>query len=318
MAKPVRHGKKWRIRWVDENGQRQSAVYDAYNTAVADLARRNHEVNEIRLGRRPAASTDRTFGDLCDYWLEHRAPQKRSRKDDESIIRVHLRPEFGELLIRDIRQKHVDPYIRRKQDLHPKTVANTITLLIAMLNLAKDELEWLDRVPKLRKPSCAQQDYSYLRTDEEVMRFLRSARAEGDMVYMLYLVAVFTGMRAGEIAALRWEDVDLERGLITVQRSYDGPTKNSRLRHVPIGDPLLGPLREWKLRHPGTLVFTNRDGGMYGKLGRRGRTERPKEQGAPFWFFGPSPFRRQASPVARTSCQSARERSPSARAWAAR
>jgi integrase len=55
-------------------------------------------------------------------------------------------------------------------------------------------------------------------------------------------------MRAGELAALEWPDIDFERRLITVQRSFDGPTKSDRVRYVPILTPLLSILREWLSR----------------------------------------------------------------------
>ena len=51
--------------------------------------------------------------------------------------------------------------------------------------------------------------------------------------------------------------VDLEARLITVQRSFDGPTKADDVRYVPVLDPLLPVLRAWRLRHPGRLVFTS-------------------------------------------------------------
>ena len=80
------------IRWLDEHGKRQSAVFDEYKVAQKELSRHQVEVEEIRRGVRNAAPPEKTFGDLCDYWIENRAPRKRSRKDDESIIRKHLRP----------------------------------------------------------------------------------------------------------------------------------------------------------------------------------------------------------------------------------
>jgi integrase len=70
------------------------------------------------------------------------------------------------------------------------------------------------------------------------------------------------------LAALEWSDVDLDRRLITVQRSFDGPTKSDRVRYVPILDPLLPVLREWRLRHPGHLLFTNITGGRLSPSGR--------------------------------------------------
>lgn len=69
-------------------------------------------------------------------------------------------------------------------------------------------------------------------------------------------------MRKGELAGLRWDDVDFERRLITVQRSYHGPTKAGDVRYVPILDPLLPVLRDWRLRCPGDLAFPNGRGRM--------------------------------------------------------
>lgn len=69
-------------------------------------------------------------------------------------------------------------------------------------------------------------------------------------------------MRAGELAGLRWADVNWGERLITVQRSFRGPTKAGDVRYVPILDALLPTLRAWRLRSPGTLVFPNRDGQM--------------------------------------------------------
>jgi integrase len=106
-------------------------------------------------------------------------------------------------------------------------------------------------VPKFRKPKVAafSRDYQWLRSDDEVRRFLFAARAEYEHVFAFYAIAIYAGMRAGELAALEWPDVDLERRLITVQRSFDGPTKSDRVRYVPILDPLLPSLRQWRLRH---------------------------------------------------------------------
>jgi hypothetical protein len=116
VAKPTPHRDKWRVRWLDEHGKRQSAIFDEYKTAQRDLSRRLVEVEEVRRGLRNATPPDKTFGDLCDYWVEHRAPRKRSGKDDESIIRRHLRPAFGAMRLRDVGVEEVDAYVNGKID----------------------------------------------------------------------------------------------------------------------------------------------------------------------------------------------------------
>jgi hypothetical protein len=52
MARPVKFRGKWRIRWFDEFGKRQSDVFDDYKHAAAELRRHQHEVEEVRRGLR--------------------------------------------------------------------------------------------------------------------------------------------------------------------------------------------------------------------------------------------------------------------------
>jgi len=274
VSKPVKHTGKWRIRWLDEHGKRQSAVFDDYKRAQTELSRKQVEVEEIKRGIRNAAPPEKTFNDLFDYWIEKRAPRKRSQKDDESIIRKHLRPAFGAMRLRDLGVEEVDGYVGIKVDdegLSDKTVSNHVTLLATLLRTATSfKVPWILGVPKFRKPKVAlfSRDFQWLRTDAEVRRFLAAARDEDEHVFVFYATAIYTGMRAGEIAALEWSDVDFERRLLTVQRSFDGPTKSDRVRYVPILDPLLPVLRAWRLRHPGRLVFTNQAGAMFAPSAR--------------------------------------------------
>lgn len=59
-------------------------------------------------------------------------------------------------------------------------------------------------------------------------------------------------MRKGELCGLRWTDVDLDRGLISVRRSYRSTPKSGKGRHVPINPRLAPVLRAWKVQCPGT------------------------------------------------------------------
>ena len=119
------------------------------------LRRHELEVEEIKKGLRPLQRMKKSFGELADYWLEHRTVLKRSPKDDESIIRRSLRPAFAHLSVRDfetdVGRTVVDKFlVDRQAALDAKTVSNHATLLISMFNLAV-ELGWLDKAP--RRPS---------------------------------------------------------------------------------------------------------------------------------------------------------------------
>jgi len=223
-ARPEKFRKKWRVRWIDHLGKRRGALFDKHADADLALRRVQSNVDRVRTGELAPPPPQKTFNDLADYWEKYRLPLKRSQKDDKSILKRHLRPLFGATRLSKITVAHVDEFVRTRANLSPKTTHNHLTLLIAMLNVAID-LGWLLRKPRIKKPRLTWDDYKYLKTEDEIRRFMEAAEEEDDGVLAFYCTAVYTGMRAGEICGLRWEDVDLERRLITVLRSYDKATK---------------------------------------------------------------------------------------------
>lgn len=90
-------------------------------------------------------------------------------------------------------------------------------------------------------------------TNVEVKTFLQKAQELNHRFYPIWLMALMTGMRSGELYALRWVDIDLEARIISVQHQWTrkngyGPTKTQRSRVVPISDELLDFLKERKLK----------------------------------------------------------------------
>ena len=85
---------------------------------------------------------------------------------------------------------------------------------------------------------------------DEIRWLLREARERNHPWYSIWAVALLTGMRNGELFALKWSDVDLEKGLITVQRSYNKRTKEFKStkagywRTVPISEELNSLLKK--------------------------------------------------------------------------
>lgn len=266
---PSKHGDSWSARWSDQAGKRRRMSFRFKRDAEAYERKMKGEQEEIRRGLRAAPPPPTSFETLCTYWLEHRAVQKRSGRHDESMIRAHLRPNFGSLMLHEIGVAQIDQFVVARAHLNKKTVANQLTLLGAMLNVAKD-LGWLVVLPRIRKPKVRffSTDYRYLRSDEEIRRFFSAANDEGPKIFAMYATGVYTGLRAGELAGLQWGDVNFDRRLIAVQRSFGGPTKAEDVRYVPILDPLLPVLREHRVATPGRLVFPNEAGEMFHRSGR--------------------------------------------------
>ncbi len=270
MATPQKRGDSWRIRYTDEYGQRRGETYQDYETAELMLEKRTLRVKEVKAGWKTGRVVDRTFSELCDEWLKSYAPLKRSRRHIESIIETHLRPHFGDYLLSKITSQHVKKFVAERGHLASKTVHNLLILLKSMLREAK-EIGWLSTVPRIKVPkfNLNESSYRYLKTRKEIDRFLTAAKEDGDSYHILYKFAIYTGLRAGEIAGLRRADIDMEANIITVQRSYDGPTKNNCIRRVPIFDILKPDLAAWLLKGAGEeIVFPNQAGRMHAESSR--------------------------------------------------
>jgi integrase len=90
-------------------------------------------------------------------------------------------------------------------------------------------------------------------TSKEVEILLKEARLTNHRFYPIWVIALMTGMRSGELFALKWTDIELEARMISVSRQWTNKSgftasKTRRSRIVPISDELLSFLRDWKLK----------------------------------------------------------------------
>ena len=149
-------------------------------------------------------------------WLaraDHLRPITRKRY--EALLRLHAIPHLGKLDIRKVQPQHLaELYQRLKGDRKPATIGQ----LHAVLHSAFDEaLRWnliaRNPVSAVRAPKVERHEMRIL-TLPEIHRLLRAI--EGDPLEALYVLAITTGARQGELLALRWSDVDLDAGTITI------------------------------------------------------------------------------------------------------
>jgi integrase len=136
----------------------------------------------------------------------------------ESILRLHLIPELGSRTLDTISNEQVQRLKLRLHDKSPKTINNVLTVLNVLL---KQAVEWgvLDKMP------CSIRLVRVLRTDaafhdfDDYERLLKAAQTIDPRSYLIALLGGEAGLRAGEIVALEWADVDLERRQIRVRHS---------------------------------------------------------------------------------------------------
>jgi integrase len=139
------------------------------------------------------------------------------------VVSARLLPAFGSLPLEDVTARRIEAWRASIGDGRPltnRTRNKAVTILGGILERAR-KVYGLTSNP-VREVEKLRERYDATRFDfyspEEVWALVRAAASEQDGV--IYLTAAFTGLRRGELVALRWRDVDFERSSIRVSGSY--------------------------------------------------------------------------------------------------
>jgi integrase len=137
----------------------------------------------------------------------------------EQMVRLHIRPVLGQLKLKNLTSTHVRGLYRQKLDagLAPRTVQYIhVTLHKALEQAIADGLVPRNATEAVKPPQVRREEMRPL-TAEQV-RILFGA-AKGARLEALYILAVTTGLRQGELLGLKWDDVDLEASTLRVRRT---------------------------------------------------------------------------------------------------
>jgi integrase len=211
----------------------------------------------------------------------------------EHMIRPHIVPGLGRVKLKTLSPAHVRGFYREKLDsrLSPATVHKMHVVLHKALDQAvSDGLIPRNAAKGVKVPQTRKKEIHPL-TPEQVKALLEAAR--GDRLEALYLLAISTGLRQGELLALKWEDVELEDAVLRVRRTLTrtrgrvalGPPKtNNSRRSVGLTADAVQALRAHlsrqlqamermgSLYRPGGLVFANESGGIINRSNLRNRS----------------------------------------------
>jgi len=162
------------------------------------------------------------FSDFLDRFLEEYARPNvapRTREVYEMMIRKHIMRNLGYLPLTALRPEHLQKYYNDLlvSGLSPQTVRHHHTLIHKVLQNAL-ELGLLSRnvADSVKHPKVQPKDMQIWNIDE-IENFLKVA--QDTPYYALFHLALFTGMRRSELLALRWQDIDLILGEVSVNRT---------------------------------------------------------------------------------------------------
>ncbi len=293
----TRRGKNsWRVKYEigrdPVTGKRQTRYITVRGTkrdAQRALTRVQHEID---VGAYIDA-TKESVGEYLDRWLRDYAKVQLAPKTFErfsEIVAKHLKPALGEIVLKDLKPLQIQGYysdalesgrLSGKGGLSPRTVHHYHRILFQALRQAvRWRLLAINPAEAVTPPKPEEVEIEIL-DNGEIARLLREARPTRS--FSAILLAATTGMRRGEVLAVRWRDVDLDGALLTVNQAVEETkaglrvkspkTKRSR-RNITLPALMVEALRRHKVRqleermklglgrdHDG-LVFTDLEGGL--------------------------------------------------------
>lgn len=203
-----------------------------------------------------------TVGELIDEWLVEVVPLRVTRAtaaNYESLVRTHIQPVLGSKRLSKLQPNDVQRYINSKlnEGLSVRTVRLLRGLLVQVFEYAVRQGRAFRNVASLTDgPRQQGESNGRSLTIEQAKQLLEAIK--GERLEALYVLMLATGMRPGEAFALPWKNVDLERGLVTVNRSLvrqpggteigGGKTGRKGWRTIQIPEPVVQALRQHQIR----------------------------------------------------------------------
>lgn len=234
-----------------------------------------------------------TIADLCNLHLQYQVDQNELRPKSidrrECTIERHIAAyPLGHMQIQAVKVADIEDHITgllKEEKLSASSIEKVIDVLNAAYHWAvvRGELEenpvapikptLIKRVQKIRQKSANEADVDVLSEEEEKVfctEALSMDEKTGEYKYaagLFGMLLLYTGMRCGEMLALRWRDIDWKRELLTIEKSrsvaknrgeggnkyeiVEGPTKNVKARKIKLKREAVELLRQIKTHSVG-------------------------------------------------------------------
>jgi integrase len=214
------------------------------------------------------------FSEVAKEWLEHKKPNLRA--STWSVYEGHTKHhfnEFKEMKTNCITTAKVEKYItnRQRQGMNISTIRKVLVSLNQIMAYAVRH-RYIDYNPvrdaeRPRGQGGIEEPKIRILTHEEIKQFLKATK---DRKYKtLFMLAIMSGARQGELIGLKWSDVDWKNNQIHIQRTfnnqawYDTKTATSN-RKIDLGPSMMAGLKRWRLACKPcelNLIFPNDAGG---------------------------------------------------------
>lgn len=253
-----------------ENGKPKYC--SVYGHSYEEVSQKMAELQE-----KSSSKTGLTVNTLFSEWI-----QAISARVKESTIanyqmkaEKHIFPAFGEKDCSEITVSMVQNFIseKLKKGLSPRYVSDIVVLLKSIFKYADRTYQIINRIVHVVLPKKKKPDIQVL-NDSEQKELQNYILTHQDRTSLGIAVAMYTGIRIGELCALKWSDVDLEKRILTVRHTLQRirkshktgktqlvitePKSSASQRTIPIPDCLLPMLKKFKEKE-NTFVLTGKE-----------------------------------------------------------
>ena len=203
-----------------------------------------------------------TLGEYLDRWLSDAVRgtvRESTYSRDKYLVTNHVKPSIGRVKLKNLNARLLQSLYRERLD--SGLSASTVQKIHHVLHKALTQAMRWDLIPRspadsVKAPTPTPKEMHPLSANEA--RLLLEA-AQGDKLEALYVLAIHTGMRRGELLALKWADVDLDLATVRVRRTLtrgeDGrgyvvgaATKSGKGRHVRLTPRAVETLKRHRAR----------------------------------------------------------------------
>lgn len=253
--------KRWAGSFLTEKGQKKYVYSAVGGTKREAKLKLDAAIAADRRGQL-VASSSQTLGDYLESWIEEKRLGMKPGVYPvwRNMLSKHIVPDLGSYQLQALRREHVQAWIKLMSQKQLK--ASSIHQVYIVLHVALSEAEKIGKIgvhpcQHIALPRIEEEEMSVLDL-EQARTFLAFLAREHHSLEALFALAITTGMRRGELLALRWSDVDFEAAEIHIQRTvqyvnHDGykvhepKTRGSR-RTVMLPRDTVRILREHRMR----------------------------------------------------------------------
>lgn len=278
---------RWEGRYIKSRSSNGKANY-GYVYAKTYREVKSKLISQNSLTRESVTVRPETSPDLFEYvateWFQAICPQVKESTSNKywNLLHSYILPVFGSKPLRDITHEFIEAQCNffltaggiKKNGLSSKTVSDILSLIRNILQFATQNGKGISCDARSIQVKCQTKEMRVLSRaeQEKLCQYLYSKL---DACNIGILICLFTGLRVGEICALRWEDVSFSDYTIhvhqTLQRIQDRtnsecktrivvttPKSACSIRTIPVPDDLMTILATYKASSTG-YILTNSD-----------------------------------------------------------